>query len=207
MQTASNGITATIGDIAQGNNNGTTTLLTTASASTRYSFDLNGLNTSASGSNNAGAAARIGALATGASGSAYFQFTFTPTGGDLSVTEIGFGPRSTSTGPQAWSLRSDADAYASDLVTGALTANSNWGYRTATFGSSLNVLDGATRTFRLFGYSGIGSATANTANWRIDDLQVSAVPEPSTLGFAGVGVALAGLGAWKRRAAAAVLAG
>ena len=33
------------------------------------------------------------------------------------------------------------------------------------------------------------------------------VPEPSTLGLAGVGVALAGLGAWKRRAAAAVLAG
>jgi len=41
-----------------------------------------------------------------------------------------------------------------------------------------------------------------------NSLSVVVVPEPSTLGLAGVGVALAGLGAWKRRrTAAAVLAG
>jgi hypothetical protein len=211
MQTAaptSNGIAATIGDIARGNNNGTTTLLTTSSVSGGYTFDLNGVSTAASGSNNAGAAARIGALNTGANGSAYFEFTFTPTGGDLSVTGIGFGSRSTGTGPQAWSLRSDADAYASDVATGALSNDSTWGYRTVAFGSPLDVLDGVTRTFRLFGYSGSGSPTAGTANWRIDDLQVNAVPEPATLGVAGAGVALAGLrGLKRRRTRSAALAG
>lgn len=47
-------------------------------------------------------------------------------------------------------------------------------------------------------------------NFEVDNIQLytTAVPEPSTLGLAGVGVALAGLGAWKRRrTAAAVLAG
>src|SRR5690349_1075417 len=53
----------TTSDLIQGNNNGTTTFLTTSSASSGY--------TGASGSYNAGLAARIGALNTGASGSAY----------------------------------------------------------------------------------------------------------------------------------------
>lgn len=49
----------------------------------------------------------------------------------------------------------------------------------------------------------------NLGNFEVDNIQLytTAVPEPSTLGLAGVGVALAGLGAWKRRTAAAVQAG
>jgi hypothetical protein len=55
-----------------------------------------------------------------------------------------------------------------------------------------------------------GSTTSSAGNNRFDNLTLTAnpVPEPSTLGLAGVGVALAGLGAWgRRRTAATVLAG
>src|SRR4051812_30103008 len=65
----------TVSDISQGNNNGTTPLISTTSASSGY--------TGASGGNNAGAAARIGILNTAAAGSAYFEFTLTPAAGNL----------------------------------------------------------------------------------------------------------------------------
>ena len=59
--------------------------------------------------------------------------------------------------------------------------------------------------------SGVQESWNIAAGTRITDtlgtINPVPVPEPSTLGLAGVGVALAGLGAWKRRAAAAVLAG
>jgi hypothetical protein len=48
---------------------------------------------------------------------------------------------------------------------------------------------------RWIGNDGAGA----DAGLAIDNLQVTAVPEPSTLGLAAAGVALAGLGAWKRR--------
>jgi len=54
-----------------------------------------------------------------------------------------------------------------------------------------------------------GSTTSSAGNNRFDNLTLTAnpVPEPSTLGLAGVGVALAGLGAWgRRRGSAAVQA-
>ena len=86
----------TIGDLTQGNNNGTTILINGTSASSVY--------TGASGGNNAGAASRTGSLNTGASGSAYFQFTLTPANGyNFTLTGISFGSRGTSTGPQAYS--------------------------------------------------------------------------------------------------------
>jgi hypothetical protein len=46
-------------------------------------------------------------------------------------------------------------------------------------------------------------------NFEVDNIQLytAAVPEPSTLGLAAAGVALAGLGAWRRRAGSPVQAG
>ena len=161
-----------IGSISQGNNNGTTTLLTTTSASTGY--------TGASGGNNAGAAARIGALNTAANGSAYFEFTVTPQSGvSCSISDVSFGSRSTGTGPAAYALRSSADNYNSNIFAGTFTTNSTWvlfNHLGLTVGSSSPV------TFRLYGYNGSGSASVNTANWRIDDLKVTitttGVPAP-----------------------------
>ena len=190
----------TVGDLTQGNNNGTTTMITTTSVSSGYTFDLNGTSTSASGTNNAGAAARIGALDTGANGSAYFQFTLTAgTGYSGSLTAIGFGTRSTSTGPASFTLRSSADGYASDLAT-ATGSTTTWSYKTASLATAASLAEGATVTFRLYGYGGTGSVQVGTANWRIDDMTVTAtttaVPAPGALALLGV----AGLiGARRRR--------
>ncbi len=153
----------TVGNVTQGNNNGTTTLLGTTSASTGY--------TGASGNNNAGAAARTGALDTASSGSAYFEFTVTPaSAGVFTLTGISFGARSTSTGPQAYTLRSSADNYASDIATGSIANNSTWTLKSNT---GLVQAYASATTFRLYGYNGAGSASAGTANWRIDDLKFS----------------------------------
>lgn len=154
------------GTVAQGNNNGTTPLLTTTSASGSY--------TGASAGNNAGAAARVGALNQGTGGSAYFEFTFTaPSGRQFAATGISFGMRSTGTGPQAFAVYSSLDNYATPLATGTVPNNSAWALYTPAFGGA-TTSPGGSVTFRLFGYNGTGSPGANTANWRIDDLKLTA---------------------------------
>ncbi|WP_415909992.1 MBG domain-containing protein [Oleiharenicola sp. Vm1] len=153
------------GTVTQNNNNGTTTLLTTTSASGSYA--------GASGGNNAGAAARTGALNLAAGGSAYFEFTLTPAvGKQLAFTGFSFGMRSTSTGPQLYTLYSSVDGFAAPVATGAVPNNGNWAAYTAAIGTLTGALN-APVTFRLYGSNGTGSASANTANWRIDDLKVT----------------------------------
>lgn len=156
---------SSVSDISQGNNNGTTTLLTSSSVSSGY--------TGASGSFNAGAAARTGALSTGTSGSAYFEFTVTPAAGfSVSVTQIDFGTRATSTGPQAYTIRTSLDNYAADAAPpGTISNNSSWSLKqnpVAINGSSNTAV-----TVRIYGYNGSGTASAGTANWRIDDLSLT----------------------------------
>jgi hypothetical protein len=152
-----------ISPITSGNNNGATTLITNTSASSTY--------TGASGTYNAGAAARVGALSTAASGSAYFQFTITPNVGNaVSITGINFGSRSTSTGPLAYAIRSSIDNYATNISTGTLTNTSAWALKLNSVNISAAI--GTAVTFRIYGYNGTGSNIANTANWRIDDISV-----------------------------------
>lgn len=156
-----------ISDISRGNNNGTTTLLTTTSASSGY--------TGASGQYNAGAAARTGALNIGTDGSAYFEFTLTPlSGADVTLQSISFGTRSTSTAPQAYTIRYSVDSYASDLATGSISNNSTWSLKT---NSDINAssVSGNPVTFRIYGYNGTGSPATGTANWRIDDLELTLI--------------------------------
>ena len=159
--TTSPAIAATT-DLVQGNNNGTTTFITATSASSGY--------TGSSGTNNAGLAARTGALNTAVSGSAYVEFTLTPvTGQSVTLNAISFGTRSTSTGAQAYTLRSSLNAYASDIATGTIANNSIWVLKSNT---GLSIASGISTaiTFRIYGYNGTGSASANTANWRLDDI-------------------------------------
>lgn len=162
--------------LSQGNNNGTTTLINGSSASSTSSYP------DASAGNNAGAAAIIGALNTAENGSAYFEFTLTPpTNGSVSLTGIRFGSRSTATGPQAYTLRSSKDGYTSNLATGSLSSAGIWQYQTPTTTSSTSDIN-STITYRLYGHSGTGSPSLNTANWRIDDLKlVVLIAEPYTL--------------------------
>lgn len=153
----------TAGDLARGNNNGTTLLVTNSSPSSGY--------TGASESYNAGAAARTGALSV--ANSTYFTFTLTPDATNtLRVTGLSLGSRSTSTGPQAFCVRSSLDAYAADLATGTLANNSAWALKSVAF-AAISPTPGTPMTVRIYGYDGTGSPSAGTANWRIDDLAVA----------------------------------
>lgn len=168
----------TVGDLLQGNNNGTTALVTSVSVSSGYA--------GASGTFNAGAAARTGALNTGAGGSAYFEFTLTPaTGYNVTLTGISFGSRSTSTGTQAYSIRSSLNNYGSTIVTGALSNGSTWQLISNT-GLNIAGATSAPVTFRIYGHNGTGSPASGTANWRIDDIvlnvTVSNAPSAATVG-------------------------
>jgi uncharacterized repeat protein (TIGR02543 family) len=157
----------TIGAVSQGNNNGTTTMLTSLSPSSGYT---NSYGIPASGGTNAGAAARTGAINSGTNGSAYFEFTVTAPNSstNLAITNLSFGSRSTSTGPQSYGIRSSEDNYVANLAGGALLANSTWAL--ASNSLSVRMTNGASKTFRVYGYNGTNAASANTANWRIDDL-------------------------------------
>lgn len=151
------------GTIAQGNNQGTTTLLDSTAASSGY--------TGASGGNNAGLGARTGALNTGTSG--YLTFTLTPDAGKrLVVSGISFAARRSNTGPQAWTLYSSVDNYTAALATGSLSSASTWYLFTPTI-SAVNGALGTAVTFRLYGHSGSGSYSGGSANFRVDDLTLT----------------------------------
>lgn len=151
--------------VTRGNNNGTTPLLTTGSVSSGYTTPFG---TNASGSFNAGAAARTGDLNVDAEGSAYFEVKLVAPA-PVAITNFSFGSRSTSTGPTAYALRSSADDFASDLATNSLTTN--WTMRTL---ADVSIpLSAGTNIIRIYGYSGVGTPTAGTANWRIDDLTLA----------------------------------
>lgn len=155
------------GTVTQGNSFGATTMLTASATSSGYA--------GASGSNNAGQTARIGALVQGANGSAYFEFTLTPaTGSRLLASGISFGSRSTSTGPQAYALYTSVDNYAAPSASGTLPSGTTaWFLHTPTMTTVAGALN-APITFRLYGYNGgPNSPSSGTANWRIDDLSLT----------------------------------
>ncbi|WP_298116626.1 YDG domain-containing protein, partial [Flavobacterium sp.] len=159
----------TVSNLSQGNNNGITTLLTSTSASTGY--------LGSSGTSNAGAATRTGALDMAIS--AYFEFTVTPQSGYIAtLNSIAFGSRSTGTGPASYSLRSSLDNYATTIATGSLSTSSIWALYSSSV-TGINSLNGSPITFRLYGHNGTGSPSANTANWRIDDLNLNITNTPS----------------------------
>ncbi len=165
--TPSSGLPAGVsgGIVTQGNNNGTTSLLTSVSVSSGYG--------GVSGGNNAGAAARVGPLnQTATTGSAYFEFTLTPSAGkELVVSSLSLGTRSTSTGPQAFAVFTSIDNFTTPFASGPLANNSAWTLIAPTF-SAFSAAPGTAITFRLYGYNGAGSAGTSTANWRIDDLKL-----------------------------------
>ncbi|HEY4288594.1 MAG TPA: choice-of-anchor J domain-containing protein [Puia sp.] len=154
--------------VLQGNDNGTTPLLSTTSASSGY--------TGATGGNNAGAAASVGAFRPDTT--TYFEWTLTPAAGvSVTVNQINFGSRSTGTGPQAYDIRTSLDDFAAAAVSGPLANNSAWGL--ISNATSLAGAAGQAITIRIYAYNGVGNAGKNTANWRIDDLSVTATASGS----------------------------
>ncbi|HEY4207399.1 MAG TPA: choice-of-anchor J domain-containing protein [Puia sp.] len=172
--------------VSQGNNNGATALLTTTSASSGY--------LGATGGNNAGAAANVGAFRPDTT--TYFEWTLTPAAGvAVTVSQVNFGSRSTGTGPQACDIRTSLDNFATAAARSTLANSSAWALITNT--TSIAGAPGQAITIRIYAYNGAGNASKNTANWRIDDLGVTAstsgnVPvaaitvSPNTLSFATV---------------------
>jgi len=149
-----------VSDLSQWNNNGTTTLITSMSSSTGYS--------GASGKFNAGAAAVSAPF--DKSTSTYFEFSLTPEiGYAVNVSSINFGSRSTSTGPQSYSIKSSVDSYNSEIAGNILPADSKWYFKN----SVTSISSGIPITIRIYGFNGIG-ASQNTAVWRIDDLSLQA---------------------------------
>lgn len=184
----------TVSAFSIGNNNGPVTALSQASASSGY--------TGASGSYNIGNAARTGGLNTGASGSAFFRFTVTPTGGfpGIELTGLSFGTRSASTGPQSITLRSSVDNYATDVITPITVANnSTWTLQTATIATSQFSLGGGNPIeFRIYGSDGNGTADASVINWRLDDVTVTLTPVPEPACLLAVGAVAFGLATRRR---------
>ena len=177
------GVTA----LSRGNSGGLDT--STTSASSGYA--------GASGAFNGSASAKSGGLDTATS--TYWEFSLTAEpGSTFTLTDIGFGSRSTSTGPVTLSVRYGNDSYGTDLASAAALADGNWAYFTPSLSDTTGV-SGETITYRIYGYGG----TTTAANWRIDDLaitvEVSAVPVPEPSTYAGfAGALLLGFGAWRR---------
>lgn len=153
------------GALGRGNNNGTTDLINSSSASSTYS--------GASGGNNAGAAVPLGAL--NPLTTTYFSFTLTPASGyGMAINAINFGSRRTGTGPQSYAIRWSLDGYASNLAEGSTAATNVWAFITNDeFNWTVPV--NTPVTFRIYGFDCAPTPSINTANWRIDDLQVLGV--------------------------------
>lgn len=159
----------------QGNNNGTTTLITSSSVSTGY--------TGATGGANFGAAAFKETLNTNSS--TYFSVTVTPASGyKVNLGSLSFGSRGTSTGPGIITVYSNIDNYATPIGSATVSNNSTWALVNITFsGSNLVGTASSPVTLRIYGSDSAGAAnpSAGTANWRIDDISLTVTPSAGTL--------------------------
>lgn len=177
--TSSTALSIAASALLQGNSSVTGTSAT--SPSTGYSFLLNETSTTASGSSNLQFRTVAGSLSLGTSG--YVEVTVTNTGsGSQSVVGYGFGSRSTATGPQAYSLIISSNAFSTyeTIATGSLLVDSVWAYQTLSFERPLSLAPNGSLALRLYAYGGTSAANGN---WRIDDVQVTFVPEPGAAGL------------------------
>lgn len=134
----------------------------------------------------------------------YFEITLTPdTDYLISLTDLSFGSRSTPSGPRRLEVYSSANEFATVVAGFDVLNNEDWTLQSVS-GLSLQGPANSTVTLRIYGYGGTGTA----ANWRIDDViltaSASAVPEPGAIAaFAGLAaLALAAHRQHRRRATA-----
>ncbi len=161
----------TAGSFTIGNSFGTVaTPISTSTGSTGY--------TGASGTYNIGNASRIGILKLDTS--AYIQVVITPDAANyFTFSGISFGTRSTSTGPQAYTVRTSLDNYATDVASSTITNNSTWALKSNTFSTAVVGAAGVVFTIRIYGYNGTGNASSGTINWKIDDINISGTLTPA----------------------------
>ena len=121
----------------------------------------------------------------------YFEFTITPaTNFTVSVASIVFSSQVSATGPQNWAIRSNVDAYATNLATGANPAAISADNQMANLGTAVQNKSTAV-TFRIYGYNASSSGT-----FRIDDLKINGTlattlanvsPSKSAISFGNLG--------------------
>lgn len=168
LEPVSNGaVDVAVGGVARVNG-GTSDVLSGESPSGNY--------TAASGLANLQAAAHAGSFST--NDSTWFEVTLTPGAGRvISVTNLAFGMRSTTSGPIAYCVRADTDSYASDLAVGLIATDGEWVLKEHAVAFRSAVPEEPV-TVRIYGY---GGSSSSAGNWRLDDLgmDVEAV-EPGT---------------------------
>lgn len=129
--------------------------------------------------------------------SAYFEFTLTPAPGfSVTLSELEFAARSTSTGPTEVAIYTSADNFTNSIDVLNPNNNSNWVLLEPSFTA---VTSSSPLTVRIYGYQPggtgtVGSSSAN--NWRLDDVTVTLFVEPlqSCTGTPEAGTAAADAG-------------
>jgi cysteine-rich repeat protein len=98
----------------------------------------------------------------------YVEFTVGPMAGNMmTLMKLKFGLQRSSTGPDAWAVRSSLDTFAADIQTGALTAVTTLVPFSVTLGAAFANLT-APVTFRIYGYH----AGASGGTLRQDNVSV-----------------------------------
>ena len=168
----------TASNITQGQNNGATTFIAAGTpASTGYAGALGG--------NNGNCSARIGAVSTATS--TYMQVVLTPAANFwVNVTTIKWGNFSLfSTGPTTLSVFASNDNFATSTLIGTATvtySTTAWTLVNPTI-TPYNGLTSTPVTIRIYASGGTtGTPTAGTANWRMDDLVLTATAQSGTAG-------------------------
>jgi hypothetical protein len=180
--TASSGLPANVTNttgVTQVNSNATLTMLGALAPVSN--------NVGATGGNYAGTIAKTVAFSTTAT--SYFQIVLTPAAGyAVTISNLNWGNFSTSTsGPTTISVRTSIDNYATSIGSGTLpvTQNAIWApVDLPLTNTPITTLPGVAITIRIYGYGGTGTPPA-TANWRIDDLKITATVSNTVSSIAG----------------------
>lgn len=99
----------------------------------------------------------------------YFEFTLTPAGGfSLTLTNLSFAERRSSTGPRELAVRSSLDAYTANLATLSVPDDTATRTQTVPLGGGFSSQSGPV-TFRLYAYA----AESSNGTWRIDNVDLA----------------------------------
>jgi len=125
----------------------------------------------------------------------YFQFAFTMTG--LTDLNISYATQRTSTGftTQTWSWSTDGSTFTDFQTVSSIPSGFGSAGGNPTFSGPAGLDDAATAFLRVT-FSG---ATNSTGNNRLDNITLSAVPEPSTLMLGAAGLVCGAWGMLRRR--------
>jgi hypothetical protein len=142
----------------------------------------------ATGPNNANFIAKTGVLNTSsATANTYLQFTLTPaTNYWVNISAIKWGNFSLpTTGPTTLSIHTSLDNYATVVASITVTPNTTT-WTNPSFNTAINGLTSTALIVRIYASGGVGTTPTGTtftaANWRVDDLIVTAAAQTGTAG-------------------------